>query len=136
MFEKLSRVFNYLPVQAMFIAVIGPFCFFNVQKTKLYVYTWALCLCLTRLSIQIVTSFLRWSAFFTMIGIALKGIASNKVTWLRLFGCYLTRYQGFGPGDIVPTVSSLETFDINNVRNMSGDYSASTAYCRCLRLSA
>lgn len=47
----------------LFACVIGPFCFFNVQKTK---------------ALQVVTSVLRWTTFLLMIGIAVSGIVRGK----------------------------------------------------------
>eukprot|EP00055_Hartaetosiga_balthica_P005544 m.16422 g.16422 ORF g.16422 m.16422 type:complete len:445 (-) comp4613_c0_seq2:481-1815(-) len=46
-----------------FAVVIGPFCFFNVQKTKL---------------LQIFTTGMRWVTFILMIAIAIFGISSKK----------------------------------------------------------
>lgn len=62
---RLIAPFRYrFALQALFAAVLGPFCFFNAQKTK-----W----------LQLFTTVMRWSTFLLMIGIALAGIAKKKV---------------------------------------------------------
>ncbi|EGD76595.1 hypothetical protein PTSG_07712 [Salpingoeca rosetta] len=63
-----------------FAVVLGPFCFFNAQKTK---------------ALQIFTTVMRWSTFIIMIVIALIGIANKK---------------GFNHDDHVPHASDVSTF--------------------------
>ena len=62
--ESLSKSDMYKIFVALFIAVLGPFAYFNVTKTKY---------------LQIVTSVMRWTAFITMITLAVMRIADGSV---------------------------------------------------------
>eukprot|EP01147_Barroeca_monosierra_P009219 gene9219-1505_t len=71
----------YYVFLTIFACLLGPFCFFNVQKTKL---------------LQLFTTVMRWSTFLIMISIALDGIITGK---------------GFKHSDKIPSVSSVTPFE-------------------------
>lgn len=81
---------SYYVFLALFAAVLGPFCFFNAQKTK-----W----------LQLFTTVMRWSTFLLMIGIALAGIAKKK---------------GFDKSDHVPKPSDVKVADIAGLPTLFG----------------
>lgn len=95
---SLNRKQAYHIFLASFICIVGPFCFFNAQKT---------------LPMQIITTFLRWSSFLMMIIIALIGISEN---------------QGFTKSDDInvtsvddpPEPSSVNAFNLKNLPNLFG----------------
>lgn len=60
--SELSRRNAYRVYNVVFLALLGPFVFFNVQKTKY---------------LQILTSLLRWIAFLTMIILAVIHLANG-----------------------------------------------------------
>ncbi|CAG7821968.1 unnamed protein product [Allacma fusca] len=58
----IDRFFAYRIFSIIFMLVLGPFVFFNVQKTKY---------------LQLTTTFMRWLAFIIMIGFSILKIASS-----------------------------------------------------------
>jgi len=61
---QYNRLFVYRCFLCLLALVLGPFAFFNVQKTKY---------------LQMFTSVMRWSAFCLMIGIAVQMLLTDGV---------------------------------------------------------
>jgi len=61
-FDGITRNGAYRLFSILFILALGPFCFFNVTKTKY---------------LQLFTSVMRWTAFIVMVGLASKLLIQN-----------------------------------------------------------
>eukprot|EP00730_Choanoeca_flexa_P002519 TRINITY_DN11078_c0_g2_i2.p1 TRINITY_DN11078_c0_g2~~TRINITY_DN11078_c0_g2_i2.p1 ORF type:complete len:466 (+),score=55.88 TRINITY_DN11078_c0_g2_i2:191-1588(+) len=81
---------SYRVYLLMFALLLGPFTFFNVQKTK-----W----------LQLFTTVMRWSTFLLMIIIAIIGLAGTQV---------------FTPPEPVPEPESVSVADIKNLPALFG----------------
>jgi hypothetical protein len=90
-FGSFSYADAYYLYLGLFALLLGPFCFFNVQKTK---------------PLQVATSLVRWTTFTMMIVIAIVGIA---------------RGEGFTSEDPRPPApASIAIADFGNLKTLFG----------------